>query len=253
MNISLVCGALLMSEMSNRTKVFYDVEAASYDQSRYESKSGQRMNRFHQHVLEEILSVGCFKKDNVLELGCGTGRLLPFVAGMAGAVTGIDMSLSMLEVALRRKNETSLNNIQVLQGNALDMPFPDNHFDMVYSILMINLIPDYTRAFCEVRRVLKDGGVFLFSVPNIESIYFPAGFIVNRRGKAFGSNSSGYRYSHWFTSGEVRSALHEANFILETELGQPPWTTIVDDAPPLPGTFLGRIFSKSLYIRATAV
>jgi ubiquinone/menaquinone biosynthesis C-methylase UbiE len=241
-----------MPDMSNRTKSFYDMEAASYDRSRYESKSGQRMNRFHQRVLERILAVSRFNKDNVLELGCGTGRLLPFVADRTGTVTGIDISLSMLEVARQRINKASLKNVQVLQGNALNMPFPDNHFDMVYSILVINLIPDYSRAFCEVRRVLKDGGVFLFSVPNIESIYFPAGYIVNLRGQAFGSNSSGYRYSHWFTGSELNSSLHKANFAVEMSLGQPPWTTLIDNANPLSGMYPGRIFSKSLYIRTTA-
>ena len=196
-----------MSKTNNCAADFYDAEASCYDQSRYESKSGQRMDRFHKLVLEEIWAKGRSQKDNVLELGCGTGRLLPFMAERVDTVTGIDVSSGMLEVARQRKNQADLNNVQVLQGNALDMPFPDNHFDMVYSILVINLIPDYTSAFCEVRRVLKDGGVFLFSVPNIASVYFPAGFVVNRRGKAFGRNPSGYRYSHWFSIGEIKSAL----------------------------------------------
>lgn len=211
------------------------------------------MDRFHKLVLEEIWAKGCSQKDNVLELGCGTGRLLPFMAERAHTVTGIDVSSGMLEVARQRKKQDDLNNVQMMQGNALDMPFPDNHFDMVYSILVINLISDYTSVFCEVRRVLKDGGVFLFSLPNVASVYLPAGFIVNRRGKAFGRNQSGYRYSHWFSIGEIKSALAKANFEVEMIFGQPPWTTLVDNAKFLPGTFWGRMLSKSLYIRATTV
>lgn len=242
-----------MSETNNSAVEFYDTEAASYDRSRYENKSGLRMDRFHKLVLDKILAAECSQKDNVLELGCGTGRLLPFMAKRAESLTGIDVSSGMLDVARRRNKDCGLNNVRLIPGNAADMPFPDNHFDMVYSVLVINLIKDYKRVFCEVRRIIKNGGVFLLSVPNIASIYFPAGFIVNRRGKAFGKNSSGYRYSHWFSIREIKSALAEADFKVEMILGQPPWTTLVDNASPLPGTFWGRLFSKSLYIRAKAL
>lgn len=242
-----------MSQTDRRTKMFYDEEASRYDEIRYASAGGQRVDRFHHRVLTELSGLQRRQNDCVLEIGCGTGRLLSFFAPQVGQIAGIDASDGMLGVARRRLEELDLSNVTIASGDALALPFEDESFDLVYSILVINLIPEYGDVFREVRRVLRDGGIFLFNVPNMNSVYYPAGQIVNRRGKAFGSNASGHRYSHWFSLAEIDAALAGASLTRTSALGQPPWTRLFDNAAPLPDSRLSRLLAKSLYISATAV
>ncbi len=241
-----------MSDIGDQTTAFYDAEAFSYDQSRYATKKGQRIERFQKRVLESALAGESIHEAHVLELGCGTGRLLPFMAQRSDTLTGIDISSGMLAVARQRLREAKLTTVRLVRGDASALPFPDNCFHEVYSILVVNLIPDYPLSLQEIRRVLKTGGAFVFSVPNLESVYCPAGYVVNHRGKGFRTNCSGYRYSHWFTRREICAALNKADMTLEAMWGQPPWTTWVDKARPLSGAFPGRVLSKSLYVRARA-
>lgn len=241
-----------MLNTADRNRRFYDAEAAKYDEIRYSSESGKRVDDFHRSVLGQLAEMDIRNYSNALEVGCGTGRLLPFVSDHSEKVTGIDASNRMLGVARKRIEEGRFENIVVSEGDALNLDFADETFDLVYSILVINLIPDFVAVFNEVRRVLRPGGRFLFSVPNLDSIYYPAGRVVNSRGKAFGKNNSGHRYSHWFSRSEVDRALRQAGLVRKKTLGQPPWTGFVDGTRPLQDSKIGRWLSKSVYIAAEA-
>jgi len=240
--------------MSNQTKEqnikYYDVEAEVYDKNRYSTLAGHRVDTFHKNILEIFFSEDLTHGDNILEMGCGTGRLLPYMAQKAYKITGIDISQGMLKVARKRLEEDGYGDITLVLDDADSMPFPDNTFDAVYSILVINLIPDYLKAFKEVKRILKPGGLFVFNVPNLNSIYYLGGLYVNMRGKTVTANASGHRYSHWFTKDELTKGLNSIGFVIEDIKGQPPYVRIIDDAAPLNGSILGRMFSKSIYIKA---
>lgn len=239
-----------MVDTAKRNKEFYDAEALQYDDIRYASNRGRRVNAFHQRVLGTLAELGERKYKDVLEVGCGTGRLLPYFSEHANEVIGVDASPGMLNVARTRIESKSISNIRVSEGDALNLSFPDNSFDLVYSILVLNLIPDFTSVFREVRRVMREDGCFIFSVPNLQSIYYPGGYVVNSRGKAFGKNDSGHRHSHWFTQREVDSALEDAGLVRHSSLGQPPWTGMIDDARAVSGTGVGGLLSKSVYVKA---
>jgi ubiquinone/menaquinone biosynthesis C-methylase UbiE len=148
-------------------------------------------------------------------------------------------------------DESERKKITLLQNDADKLPFDDNSFDVIYSILVINLIPDFANAFKEINRVIKPGGLFIFSVPFLDSIYFPAGLYVNSRGKTIGANESGYRYSHWFKSEEIKETLETTGFFIENIKGQPPYVRMTDHAKPLT-TGLGMLFAKSIYVLAKA-
>jgi ubiquinone/menaquinone biosynthesis C-methylase UbiE len=86
-----------------------------------------------------------------LDLGCGTGRNLPLLAG-ARAV-GLDPSLDALRRARRRAAGTPL-----VQARAEALPFRDAAFDTVVSGLALCSVADPSRALAEVRRVLRPDG-----------------------------------------------------------------------------------------------
>lgn len=100
----------------------------------------------------------------VLDLGCGTGTLLQaLVARQPGArFTGIDPDRQVLAIA-RRRLQRSARTVELVEGYAQDLPFPDQAFDLVISTLIFHHLPDPVKvcALGEVRRVLAPHGRFL--------------------------------------------------------------------------------------------
>ncbi|MGJ8692369.1 MAG: malonyl-ACP O-methyltransferase BioC [Thalassotalea sp.] len=95
----------------------------------------------------------------VLDLGAGTGFFTEILASQYAHVVGIDISREMLNFA---KNERS-DNISWLAGSAVCLPLQDNSIDLIYSNLMIQWCRPIAPAIKEIMRVLKPGGLFVFS------------------------------------------------------------------------------------------
>ena len=229
---------------------YYDQEAVVYDVNRYGSRSGKRAEIFHKKILDCLLLEELDSDAKILELGCGTGRLLEHVASKPFTLYGMDMSSGMLDVARKRFGKYPAQKVHLSMGEASGLDFSHGFFDAVYSILVINLIPDYQQVFCEIARILKPGGLFVFNVPNLASIYLLGGLFVNLRGQTVTANQVGHRYSHWFLPNEWKNSLKNAGYVVEQVLGQPPQVRLVDDSTPLRASGWGLPLSKSVYIKA---
>jgi ubiquinone/menaquinone biosynthesis C-methylase UbiE len=96
---------------------------------------------------------------DVLEIAIGTGRNLPFYPRDM-RLTGIDLSAAMLTIARERAAELGID-IDLRQGDAQALPYPDGSFDTVVCTVSLCTIPDDQRAVQEVKRVLRPGGLFL--------------------------------------------------------------------------------------------
>lgn len=108
---------------------------------------------------------GIVEGARVLDVGCGTGTLTIAAtrrAGSTGEVHGIDPSAEMIGVAREKAAKVGVD-AQFQTAVIEKLPFPDGHFDLVLSSLMLHHLPaDVKRAgFAELRRVLKPGGRFL--------------------------------------------------------------------------------------------
>lgn len=101
--------------------------------------------------------------DRVLDIACGTGAvLLPAAlrAGAGGHVSGIDLSLQMLEITRQEVVRHGISNVDTSQVDAERLEFADATFDVALCGFALWFIPDLSAALAEVRRVLKPGSSF---------------------------------------------------------------------------------------------
>lgn len=229
------------------TQRFYDHEADSYDESRYESTSGRYADAFHRTVLRKGLVFDPRHENRVIELGCGTGRLLTDFSQTGFRVFGMDFSGGMLGKASERLTRSGQGEVCLLQGDITRLPFPDGYFTAAYSILVLNLLEDLSVCLAEAARVIQPGGRFVFNLPNQSSIFWPFALYINVRKRTRTRNAVGYRPSHWYSRSEVCAALEKAGFSLVSIFGQYPVYFSEPGDELKPASWLERSVSKSLY------
>jgi phosphatidylethanolamine/phosphatidyl-N-methylethanolamine N-methyltransferase len=106
---------------------------------------------------EVIESLNLRPGNRVLEVGVGTGIALDGYPPYAHVI-GIDPSADMLERAKKRVTEHGWRHIELLQGDALNLNYPDDSFDFVTSFHVLTVVPDPYRMMSEMVRVCKPGG-----------------------------------------------------------------------------------------------
>lgn len=109
--------------------------------------------------------------ERVLEVGCGSGVFLPVLAeGVreSGKVIGLDQAPTFVEQARQRTYETQW--IQVDQGDACALPYPDQAFDAAHCERVLMHLEDPSAALCEMRRVVRPGGRVVVAEPDWASI-----------------------------------------------------------------------------------
>jgi ubiquinone/menaquinone biosynthesis C-methylase UbiE len=109
----------------------------------------------------------------VLEVGCGPGHALQMLARTRplGLVAGVDASEPMLARARRRldggRGDAALD---LRVGDAGDLPFPDECFDVVFAVNAFHQWPDQRRALAEMAGVLKPAGDLMLSIRDVRTV-----------------------------------------------------------------------------------
>jgi len=96
-----------------------------------------------------------------LDVCCGTGDWAIAMAGavgIEGRVYGLDFSRNMLNIAATKVKEQNLGQVELVHGNAMELPFADNTFDHVTIGFGLRNVPDYLQVLREMKRVAKPGG-----------------------------------------------------------------------------------------------
>ncbi|MFW6067177.1 MAG: methyltransferase domain-containing protein [Myxococcota bacterium] len=144
-----------MSVAKSITAPYSAVEAWIYDRVVAEAVAEMR------DVLWGELTQGLPQDARILDVGCGGGQIAIAIARERpwAEVTGLDLSHDQVERARQRAREAKLDGrLRFVQGTALDLPFPDETFDVVFSIASIKHWPDQARGLAECTRVLAPGG-----------------------------------------------------------------------------------------------
>ena len=100
--------------------------------------------------------------DWALDICCGTADwtiALAEAVGAEGKVCGLDFSQNMLKVGEDKVEKRGLKNVELIHGNAMELPFEDNSFDYVTIGFGLRNVPDYLAVLKEMNRVLKPGGM----------------------------------------------------------------------------------------------
>ncbi|WP_326596460.1 class I SAM-dependent DNA methyltransferase [Streptomyces sp. NBC_01803] len=129
---------------------------------------------------------------SVLEIGCGTGRALAYLAQKGISTTGVDLSPVMVNNVTERWGDTGAEFVcaEVLQY----LSDSTNEYDAIYSMFGAAWFTDPERLFPLVARHLRPGGVFVFSQPPaIPGAYGPQGMY---KGGFAGKAMFTYRYSY---------------------------------------------------------
>lgn len=151
----------------------------------------------------------------ILDIGCGNGRDLRTYLKKNVRAVGLDFSLGMLKDAQKEIEREGYGHRTLLsQGDATILPFANNVFTKVACSEVIEHIPGYERIFLDIYRVLKPGGMFVITTPNMHSLYglykrFEELWlgIKLRLGKSEQSIEGRLPYDEWKTSKELIRAI----------------------------------------------
>ena len=142
------CGDALVGGLKERFGGDYEKFFSDYDQFRYS------MER-HLPACFDALNV---KGKRVLEIGLGQGADSESLIRRGALWSGVDLTAESIERVRTRLTLRDLPFETLKQGSALDLPFADSTFDMVFSHGVLHHVPEVRQAEKEIHRVLKPDG-----------------------------------------------------------------------------------------------
>ncbi|WP_026584610.1 demethylmenaquinone methyltransferase [Bacillus sp. J33] len=162
---------------------------------------------FQQHLRwrkDTMKKMNVQKGAKALDVCCGTADwsiALAEAVGNNGEVIGLDFSKNMLKIGEEKIKERKLEQVKLVHGNAMDLPFPDHSFDYVTIGFGLRNVPDYMQVLREMRRVVKPGGIVVCletSQPTMfgyrQAYYFYFRFIMPMFGKLFAKSFNEYSW-----------------------------------------------------------
>jgi SAM-dependent methyltransferase len=122
---------------------------------KYDSVWSSSTRQFIPPLLE---AVGIEPEMSILDVGCGPGYVAVAAAERGAKATGLDFSGEMVAIA-----QTISPHLEFHEGDAQNLPFPEQSFDRVLANFALLHLTDPGRACAEAGRVLKPGGKFAFT------------------------------------------------------------------------------------------
>jgi len=141
-------------------KKLFDEWPDEYDRW-FTTPIGALVKKYESELILEML--GPEQGEIILDAGCGTGVFTIDILSLGTHVIGLDVSLPML---LRAGEKARGYHFQMVLGDILNLPFPEEFFDKVVSITALEFIDDAKAAIQELFRVTKKGGDIVVATLN---------------------------------------------------------------------------------------
>lgn len=171
---------------------FQSIEAFDKNANEYDQWFEHHPNVFHSELmaLQKVMP----PKGDALEVGVGSGRF----ASSLGVKFGLDPSPELLKIAKSR-------GIEIHDGVAEYLPFPDHKFDTVLFITTLCFVDDPLKALSEAKRVLKWNGRIIVGMIDKDSSLGKL-YETNKKQNIF------YQHAHFFSVPEVTALLKKIGF-----------------------------------------
>jgi len=142
---------------------YYRQEAGGYDDARFSCEC----NKLYDRMVRGFVCAYLKDCKYVLDAGTGTGRFAIHLAKRGINVIAIDSSKEMIKVAQKKaQREGCQQRIQFIVSDIENLPFKNESFDGVYSIIVLIHFVCRDYAVSELSRILKPNGIAVLDVPN---------------------------------------------------------------------------------------
>lgn len=214
----LSCGLVNVSPLPQK-KLIESAHSDSYYAPWIEDQRPRRVKMWGKRL--ETLNSFAAGKGSLLDVGCAEGLFLELAGKEGWDVTGTEIS----EFAAKYGREKI--GLNIMQGELSEMKFPDNSFDAVTMWHVLEHTTDPVAVLSEIRRILKDNGIFILAIPNLDNIIsqFAYRLIRGRRIHLFDPDDRELHLFH-FTPGTIKLASEKAGFRIQRvmpDLGIVQW------------------------------
>jgi ubiquinone/menaquinone biosynthesis C-methylase UbiE len=151
----LAAVAAVLEQRRRRSQEFFDRHAREWDNL---ARTLLPMPDYRELLLS-LVPEGI----TVVEIGLGTGGLLPALAAKAATVIGVDHSPAMLEEARCRLSLAGLAGLDLRLGEMTHLPLPDNGADCAVLNMVLHHAADPPAVLAEIRRILTHGGTLVLA------------------------------------------------------------------------------------------
>jgi ubiquinone/menaquinone biosynthesis C-methylase UbiE len=128
--------------------------------SNYDSFVKKMFDKTYNSILENI-DIELKANDNVLEIGTGTGIISFSIYSKVSSIIASDLSPEMVSIAKQKQKDSNIENIDFQIQDSYNLTFADRSFDIVIASNLFHLLYDPAKPINEVKRVMKDSGVFI--------------------------------------------------------------------------------------------
>jgi ubiquinone/menaquinone biosynthesis C-methylase UbiE len=148
---------------------FYREIAPSYER-KYDNSSMRYMRAIERATIRQYI---LRRKQGIIDLGCGTGVHMIYLAREGHDILGVDLSEDMLSIARRNAINAGVeSNIETLRANMESLPLSHARFNMAISLFgVLNHVLSLSGALKAISSLLTADGTLIFSVANFQSRY----------------------------------------------------------------------------------
>lgn len=165
------CGDHIVGGLHGEFDDDYDAFFSAYDSWRYEQEG---------HILG-CLDQQDWRARDVLEIGLGQGTESEQLIRRGARWSGLDLTPESVDRVAARLALRGLPHEGLKQGSVLQIPWPDNHFDIVFSHGVLHHVPEIRTAQAEIHRVLRPGGTLVAMLYARRSLNYQVSIRLARR------------------------------------------------------------------------